>query len=290
MVSSFTDLYHRVRNELLSHDELDASRIARELVCAATNQTAASLLSGKEIPPDEHAIRRLREYVARTLDGEPLAYILGEWDFFGMTLSVNKDVLIPRDDTVTVAELAIKRAMYLEQNPRILDLCAGCGCIGLAFAHRVKDARVTLGELSQGAIRIAKKNIIDQKLSGRVSCIQMDAMQPAARFLGSFDMIVSNPPYVTTKELETLDHSVRDYEPRMALDGGADGLDFYRAILKNFTPALKPGGYICFEFGMGQQEPVCKILERHGYTILQLREDTAFIPRAVLAQYKRGDV
>ncbi len=180
----------------------------------------------------------------------------------------------------------MKKAMFLEQNPRILDLCAGSGCIGLAIAHRVKDARVTLGELSPGAVRVAKKNIVDQKLSGRVSCMTVDAKKPAAKFLGTFDMIVSNPPYVTSEEMETLQPSVRNYEPHMALDGGEDGLDFYRAILDNFTPALKPGGYICFEFGLGQHDAVCTILEDHGYTVVQLREDAAGITRAVLAQYK----
>ncbi len=284
MVKSFAGLYHEVRNELLEREGPNASRIARELVCAATGQTAADLLAGREVPADERAVRQLREYVARARAGEPLAYILGEWDFCGMTLTVTPDVLIPRDDTLAVAELAMKRAIFLEQNPRVLDLCAGSGCIGLAIAHRVKDARVTLGELSQGAIRVAKKNIADQKLSGRVSCIQVDAKRPASKFLGTFDLIVSNPPYVTTAEMETLEPSVRDFEPRMALDGGPDGLDFYRAIVENFTAALKPHGYLCLEFGMGQQEAVCAILERGGYTISQLRDDARGVTRAVLAQ------
>ena len=111
-------------------------------------------------------------------------------------------------------------------------------------------------------------------------------MKPASKFLGTFDMIVSNPPYVTDEEYERLDPSVRDFEPKMALVGGPDGLDFYRAIVKNFSPALKPGGYLCFEFGMGQHDAVREILEQHRYTVLQMREDTGNIIRAVLAQYK----
>lgn len=289
MVKTYSELYHDVRNELLETEGPDAPHVAREIVCAASGLPAADIISGRMLYADDQTVRRIREYVARAKTGEPLAYILGEWDFCGMTLTVTKDVLIPRDDTMAVTELAIKKAMFLEQNPRILDLCAGTGCIGLAIAHRVKDARVTLGELSPGAIRVAKKNISDQKLTGRVSCMTVDAMKPAARFLGTFDMIVSNPPYVTEAEWEALDPSVRDFEPRMALVGGADGLDFYRAILQNFTPALKPGGYICFEFGMGQHEAVQAILEQHGYTVLQMRRDTGDIIRAVLAQYKRED-
>lgn len=289
MVKTYSELYHDVRNELFETEGPDAPHVARELVCAASGLPAADIISGRLLYADEQTIRRVREWVFRKKNGEPLAYILGEWDFCGMTLTVTKDVLIPRDDTMAVTELAIKKAMFLEQNPRILDLCAGTGCIGLAIAHRVKDARVTLGELSPGAIRVAKKNITDQKLTGRVSCMTVDAMKPAAKFLGTFDMIVSNPPYVTEAEWEALDPSVREFEPRMALVGGRDGLDFYRAILENFTPALKPGGYICFEFGMGQHEAVQEILEQHGYTVLQMRRDTGDIIRAVLAQYKRED-
>ncbi len=284
MVTSFADLYHEVRDELLETEGLEASHIARELVCAATGATRAELLAGQPVRVDKDAARRLRDYVRRTKEGEPLAYVIGEWDFCGMTLAVTHDVLIPRDDTMAVTELAMKKAMFLDKDPRILDLCAGCGCIGLAVAHRVKDARVTLGELSQGAIRVAKKNIAEQKLSGRVSCIQVDAKKPAAKFLGTFDLIVSNPPYVTSAEWEELEPSVRDYEPKLALDGGADGLDFYRAIVQNFTGALKPGGFLCLEFGLGQQEAVCRILEEGGYRVLQLRDDARGVTRAVLAQ------
>lgn len=286
---TFSELYQEVRRELYETEGADASHVARELVCKVSGLTAADLIAGRPVFASDEAIRTLREYVTRCRANEPLAYILGQWDFCGMTLCVNRDVLIPRDDTMAVTELAIKKAMFLEQNPRVLDLCAGTGCIGLAIAHRVKDARVTLGELSPGAIRVAKRNIIDQKLSGRVSCMAVDVRKPAARFLGTFDMIVSNPPYVTTEEWEHLEPSVKEYEPRMALDGGADGLDFYRAIVKNFTPALKPGGYLCLEFGLGQHEAVQAILEEAGYRVLQFRRDTGEIIRAALAQYGRED-
>ncbi len=289
MVKTYSELYHDVRNELFETEGADAPHVARELVCAASGQSAADIISGRELYADEQAVRKIREFVQRKKAGEPLAYILGEWDFCGMTLTVTPDVLIPRDDTMAVTELAIKKAMFLEQNPRILDLCAGTGCIGLAIAHQVKDARVTLGELSPGAIRIAKRNIVDQKLTGRVSCMAVDAKKPASRFLGTFDMIVSNPPYVTRAEMETLEPSVRDFEPHMALDGGEDGLEFYRAIVENFSPALKPGGYLCLEFGMGQHEAVRAILEEHGYNVLQMRQDAGEIIRAVLAQYKREE-
>lgn len=289
MVKTYGELYYEARVSLMDTEGADAANVARELICAASGVSAADIIAGRELYATEEIVRKIEAYVRRALQGEPLAYILGQWDFCGMTLTVTPDVLIPRDDTMAVTELAMKKALFLEQNPRILDLCAGSGCIGLAIAHRVKDARVTLGEWSPAAIQVAKRNIVDQKLSGRVSCMRVDAMKPANSFLGTFDLIVSNPPYVTKAEMQNLQPSVYDYEPHMALDGGVDGLDFYRAIVKNFTPALKPGGYLCFEFGMGQDVAVGRILEENDYEVLQWKQDSGEIIRAVLAQLKREE-
>ena len=284
MVKKYADLYLDARRALLEKEGQFASNIARELVCAASGKTAEQLIADRELYASEEVCQLTADFVRRYALGEPMPYILGEWDFYDMTLTVTPDVLIPRDDTTVVTELAIKKALFLNQNPRILDLCTGSGCIGLAIAKRVKDARVTLGDVSQGALRVARRNIMDQKLATRVKCLPIDVLKPAQDFLGTFDLIVSNPPYIPTETWKTLDPSVRDYEPRLALDGGDDGLDFYRAILENFTPALQPGGWICFEFGIGQENDVCSLLLRHGYEITELRKDSAEITRAVLAR------
>lgn len=284
MVKKYADLFLDARRALLKQEGQFAANVARELVCAASGKTAEQVIADREIYASEEVCELTESFVQRRLRGEPMPYILGQWDFYGMTLTVTPDVLIPRDDTVVVTELAIKKAMYLEQNPRILDLCTGSGCIGLAIARRVKDARVTLGDVSAAALRVARRNVSQLKLTGRVNCVAMDALKPAQEFLGTYDLIVSNPPYVTTQEMETLDPSVRDFEPHLALDGGADGLDFYRAIIKNYSSALAPRGYLCFEFGMGQENAVCSLLMRDGYEILELKKDTAEITRAVLAQ------
>lgn len=284
MVKKYADLFLDARRALLKQEGQFAANVARELVCAASGKTAEQVIADREIYASEEVCELTESFVQRRLRGEPMPYILGQWDFYGMTLTVTPDVLIPRYDTVVVTELAIKKAMYLEQNPRILDLCTGSGCIGLAIARRVKDARVTLGDVSAAALRVARRNVSQLKLTGRVNCVAMDALKPAQEFLGTYDLIVSNPPYVTTQEMETLDPSVRDFEPHLALDGGADGLDFYRAIIKNYSSALAPRGYLCFEFGMGQENAVCSLLMRGGYEILELKKDTAEITRAVLAQ------
>jgi release factor glutamine methyltransferase len=223
------------------------------------------------------------------LKAEPLAYVLGEWEFYGLTLHVNPSVLIPRDDTCAVVGLAIKQAIFLPSDPRILDLCTGSGCIGLAVASRIKDARVTLADISKEAMAVAKKNITTHKLSGRVSCVQADALGKPSAFLGKFDMIISNPPYITGAEMAELDDSIKNYEPHLALFGGRDGLDFYRAIAENYKTALKPGGYLAFEFGDEQGDDVCQILTENGYTILERTKDFNDRERAVLAQYGRKE-
>ncbi len=287
MVKKFGDLYLDARRDLLASEGQFAANIARELVCAACNKTAEELISQRDLTAPEEQCELAEEYVQRYLRGEPMPYILGQWDFYNMTLEVNRHVLIPRDDTMVVTELAIKKALYLEQNPRILDLCTGSGCIGMAIAKRVKDARVTLADVSQEALKVARRNVQNQHLSARVSCVPVDVREPAPPFLGSFHLIVSNPPYITTADMETLDSCVRDFEPTLALHGGEDGLDFYRAIIDNFTSALIPGGYLCFEFGMGQEEAVCELLTAGGYDIQELRKDSADIIRAVLARKPR---
>ena len=291
MVKTFSQLYLEARRLLSeTEDRQNAGLMARNLLCHIAGKTPEELIRDMQLYASEATCAALDAAVVRIRDGEPLAYVLGQWDFYGMTLEVDSRVLIPRDDTCAVTELAIKKALFLDSSPRILDLCTGSGCIGLAIAHRVKDARVTLADISPEALAVAKRNITLQKLTGRVSCISADALSEPAAFLGEFDMIVSNPPYITSSEMEDLPESVKNYEPHLALHGGEDGLDFYRAIAGNYRKALKPGGILCLEFGMGQGDAVCSILEINKYTILERTRDYNDRERAVLAQYGRKEV
>ena len=290
MVKKLSELYLETRRLLSqTEDTQTASLMARNLLCNITGKTQEQLLSQLDHYADDAVIGKLEAAVARVQAGEPLAYVLGQWDFYGMTLCVDENVLIPRDDTCAVTDMAIKKALFLDSSPRILDLCTGSGCIGLAVAHRVKDARVTLADISKEALTVTRKNIVAQKLSGRVSCVQADALAAPSAFLGKFDMIISNPPYITTREMTELPDSVAKYEPHLALHGGDDGLDFYRSIAENYKNALKPGGYLCLEFGMGQGDAICGILEMNGYTILERTRDYNDRERAVLAQYGRKE-
>ena len=290
MLKTYSQLYMDARRALIPTEGADmASQMARTLLCHVSGKTHEQILAGRDLYASEAIGEAMDDGVKRLLNGEPLAYILGEWEFYGLKLVVNQNVLIPRDDTCAVAALAIKQGIFLDQDPRILDLCCGSGCIGLAVATRVKDARVTLADLSKEALAVAKKNVTNHHLSGRVSCVQVDATKPASPFLGKFDMIVSNPPYIDAADMKTLDKSVIDFEPHMALYGGEDGLDFYRSIVKNYTAALKPGGYLCFEFGEDQGDDICSILEANAYTILERTRDYNDTERAVLAQYSRKE-
>lgn len=290
MVKTYSELYLQARRSLMATEDQDtAGHLARNLLCYVSGKSHESLITDRDKYATEEIGDKMDQLVSRILQDEPLAYVLGEWSFYGMNLYVDSNVLIPRDDTCAVAALAIKKGLFLNQSPRILDLCTGSGCIGLAIASRVKDARVTLADISRDALAVAKKNIMRQKMSGRISCYQADALKPAPGFLGKFDMIVSNPPYITTEEMEQLPKSVRDYEPHLALHGGDDGLLFYREIVRNYADALKPGGYLCFEFGMDQGDDVCAILEENGFTVLERARDFNYIERAVLAQYSGKD-
>lgn len=290
MVKKISELYLEARRAFMTQESpQDAALLARNLLCHVTGKSQEEILSHGEMYANQHQCVQLQELVNRALCGEPLAYILGTWNFYGMDLYVDRNVLIPRDDTCAVTALAIEHAMFLGSSPRILDLCTGSGCIGLAIASRIPDAKVTLADISREAMTVAKKNISLQKLSGRVSCLRSDALGMPSSFLGKFDMIVSNPPYITSQEMEELPVSVKDYEPHLALHGGGDGLDFYRAISKNYASVLKTGGLLCFEFGMGQGDDVCRILEVNGYTVLERSSDYNERERAVIARYDRKE-
>ena len=290
MVKTYGELYLDARSRLLTCEEPQmAGMMARQLISALSGKSTERFLADYNLYAGEDLCNKMEAGVARLLAGEPLAYVIGEWEFYGLPLYVTPDVLIPRDDSCAVAELAIHQGLFLNQNPRILDLCCGSGCIGLAIASRVKDAKVTLADLSKEALVIARKNIQRNLLGGRVSCVQVDALAAPPAFLGKFDMIVSNPPYITEAEMEQLPKSVRDYEPHMALFGGTDGLDFYRGITEHYASALKPGGFLCFEFGMGQGDGVCRILADNGFTVLERIKDFNDRERAVLAQYGRKE-
>jgi release factor glutamine methyltransferase len=229
----------------------------------------------------EDVVERYNELLEERVEGEPAAYLIGEWEFYGLPLDINRSVLIPRADTEVIAERAIELAAAVGEGCRVLDLCTGSGCIGLAVAAHVPNARVVLADLSEDALHIARTNTRRNALNRQVVCLKADARKAPQPMLGSFDLIVSNPPYIPSGDIPGLDHSVRDFEPHLALDGGADGLDFYRSITSLWKQALRPGGALLLEVGYDQADAVEQLLAQQGYYDIDTRLDTRNIWRCV---------
>ncbi len=280
MATTYNDLTLDIRRRLRQAGIEAATLEARELVCFAAGKDKARLLRDGALYASPEVEEAAWALARRRLAGEPVAYLIGEWEFYGLPLDISESVLIPRPDTETLAEAAIDW-LAQQDGPRVLDLCAGSGCLGLAIASQVKDARVVLGEISDGALRICRQNIRRNGLTGRVTAMQLDALHPPLQRLGDFDCIVSNPPYIPHGDIPGLDHSVKDYEPHLALDGGEDGLDFYRAISEKWKAALAPGGRLYFEVGIGQADAVLRIMRAQGFGDIQVVKDHNDIPRVV---------
>ncbi len=281
MAITYNDLYLDVRQRLRESGVEASTLEARELVCFGTGKSREELQRDSRLYASPEREAQVRRLVERRMAGEPVAYLIGEWEFYGLPLDISQDVLIPRADTEVLAEQAIAYIQTLG-DCRVLDLCAGSGCVGLAIASQAPQARVVLGEIDDSALKICRQNIRRNSLSARVMPIQMDAREKPARSLGEFQCIVSNPPYIPTGDIAGLEASVRDYEPHMALDGGADGMDFYRSIAEQWKEALTPGGRIYFEVGIGQADAVLRLMRSQGFGDLQIIKDHHKIPRVVL--------
>lgn len=280
MAITYNNLYMDIRQTLHNAGLPGATLEARELVCYASGKSREELSRDGRLYVPTDVEQQVHHLVQRHLAGEPVAYLIGEWEFYGLPLDISESVLIPRPDTEVLAEQAINFAKDLEA-PRILDLCAGSGCVGLALASQVPGSHVVLGELDEGALRICRQNVRRNGLSGRVIPLQMDALRKPPAHLGEFDCVVSNPPYIPDGDIAELDVSVRDYEPHLALKGGEDGLDFYRAISRNWKDAMHPGTRLFFEVGIGQADEVLRIMRSEGFGDIEIVPDLNGIPRVV---------
>ena len=280
MAITYNNLYLDIRQQLRKAGIEAATLEARELVCFGTGKSREDLARDGGLYASPELESQVRSLVDRHLAGEPVAYLIGEWEFYGLPLDISRDVLIPRPDTEVLAGQAIEYIQTLGEC-RVLDLCAGSGCIGLAVASQAPQARVVLGEYSDAALKICRQNIRRNGLTGRVVAMQADAREKPERALGEFQCIVSNPPYIPRADLETLDASVKDYEPHLALDGGEDGLDFYQTISGKWKEALAPGGRLYFEVGIGQADTVLRIMRAQGFGDIQIVKDLHDIPRVV---------
>lgn len=212
-------------------------------------------------PDRDYPSQALESALARRLDREPLQYILGTWSFYRGTFRVSPDCLIPRADTEVLVEEAIRR---LPHGAYFADFCTGSGCIGIATLAERPDTCAIGVDLSQGALDIAAENAVRNGVSDRFRLLRADLLTAAPETLGRFDAILSNPPYIRSEVVDTLSAEVR-HEPRMALDGGADGLVFYRALLRFAGACLTDGGFCLFEIGYDQGEAIRSLAAARGF-------------------------
>ncbi len=237
--------------------EVDGPRLSAELLLAhVLNVPRIKLYTDYERVLQEKDLTTFRALVQRASEQEPIAYLTGKAYFFNLEFEVGPGVLIPRPDTETLVENVLQLARNTPgfEAPRVLDLCTGSGCIAAAIAHRLKNATVTAIDQSETAVAIAKRNVERIGVAERVSVAQGDLYEPLSRMVdvAPFNLIVSNPPYIPTNQMEQLDRNVRDYEPPEALDGGIDGLVLHRRILENAADRLLPSGRIYLEIGFDQ--------------------------------------
>lgn len=237
-----------------------------------------------EVPADADRTK-FRELIQRRVAGWPVAYLVGSRGFYMLTFDVDPAVLIPRSDTETLVLEALKRLKPLTA-PEVLDIGTGSGCIAISLAHQKKDARVTATDVSPDALAVTQRNAVKHGVGDRMTFLLGDLFAPL--LAGStFDLIASNPPYIAQSEFASLTPDVRDHEPRLALDGGPDGLAFYRRIANSVGPFLKPGGSLLLEIGYTQEEAVRRLLsERPELEVGATLKDMGGHPRVVTARKK----
>ena len=279
---TYNDIYLSTRNALRAHGVEGYNLEARLLVATAAGKSVQELLRGISLYTTAGVEQKAEELTRRRLSGEPVAYITGAWEFYGLPMTVTPDVLIPRMDTELLVDTAKELLTGRQMDARILDLCCGSGCITCAIGHELPATRLVAVDISASALEICRKNIATNRLSSRAICVQADATVSPPLSMGQFDMIISNPPYIASDEIMTLDPSVRDFEPIWALDGGPDGLKFYKAIIKYWKALLRSGGALLFEVGEGQAEPVKEMLLAGGFRSVSTRLDTLGVERVVI--------
>lgn len=265
---------------LLSKGVVNARLEAEWLLCAATGLDRVGLYLQYEKPLNDSELSAYRAMVARRARREPLQHILGSQEFCGLEYEVTADVLIPRHDTEVLVAEAIARQPDAHS---VLDIGTGSGCIAVTLQKRLSKAVVTVTDISEAALTVARRNA--EKHGAPVEFLMGSLFDPVAG--RRFDLVVSNPPYIPTADIRSLDQEVRDYDPTAALDGGSDGLDIYKTLIPASVEHLNPEGWLLVEIGIGQTKDIVKLFQQtcsYGEPIIAL--DTGGIERVVGAQRK----
>ncbi|MFC5861337.1 peptide chain release factor N(5)-glutamine methyltransferase [Acidicapsa dinghuensis] len=284
------ELLARAEERLRSGPHPDRARLDAETLllhafrAKKTDRNRAWLLTHADDEADVETQVAFEAFMSRRIAGEPIQYILGECEFFGLPFTVTRDVLIPRPETEHLVEKVIRIAQSLpQQDPlHIADIGTGSGAIAVAAAHTLPQARILATDLSPNALSAARQNAERNNVADRIELVEGDLLSPLAGH--RFSIIASNPPYVPMADCDTLSKEVRDYEPHLALFAGGDGLDVYRRLIPNAREHLVPGGWLLMEIGYGQQEAIAKLFQSNGYLKIQFIPDYQLIPRVAVAQ------
>ncbi len=283
MLPTLTEALRRAKHDLSEAGIPSPDVDARLLLCAATGLERVALILEPDLPLSTEAAARFGGFLKRRLLREPVSRILGSREFWGLNLRITPDVLDPRPDTETLVEAVLAAVEGRRSHPwRILDLGTGSGAILCALLHDLPDARGWAVDRSVAACRVAQSNLAACGLAGRSLVLQGDWGSALAG--DSFDLVVSNPPYIETEAISGLDQDVREHDPSAALDGGADGLTAYRILAAELPRFLVRGGVAAFEVGQGQDAAVSALMTSVGLIDLATRRDLAGIKRVVMGR------
>ena len=273
----------RLRSAGVPPDEadLDARFLAEHVLGWSTER----FLTDAHGPATPSFSSRYVALVDRRARREPVAYIVGHQEFWGLQFDVSPAVLIPRPETELVVEAALALLNTPAppiRNPEIADVCTGTGCVAVALARERSDARITATDISDAALEVAHRNAVRHQVADRIAFVRADLL---AAVVGPFDIIAANPPYVSERDQPTLQPEVRDFEPPLALFAGPDGLDVVRRLVPEAARRLRDGGALVFEFGFGQSHAVEELISgTHGLRMVELRPDLQGIPRVAVAR------
>ena len=272
--------------EFLSKREIDSPRLQAELLLAhLLKMPRMKLYLNFERPLAEQETEALRQFVKRRGQREPLQHIIGSTSFCGFEMAVDRRALVPRPETEILAEAGWTYLSTLGPDQKALDIGTGTGCIAIALAAKCPNARITAVDTSADALALAAENAQKNNVADRIEFFQGDGFA-AVPGRPQFELIISNPPYIPTAEIETLQPEVRDFDPRAALDGGSDGLDFYRMFAGQARQLLKPGGKVMVEFGDGQAPAIRKLFEDQNWIVEAVKDDYSQRARILIATWK----
>lgn len=253
------ELLKQGKKQLTENKIEDANLIARVLLEFILKIDRNEIIKKQEQEVEKEEEKEYKKAIEKILQGNPLQYITKKQEFMKLTFYVDENVLIPQPDTEILVEEVLKIAKR-ENKEKILDMCTGSGCIGISLANGLENAKITMSDISKKALQIAEKNAKNNNIEEKIKIIESDLFKNIKE---KFDIIVSNPPYIETKVIPTLSKQVQK-EPILALDGGKDGLLFYRKLINEAPLFLKDEGYLCMEIGYNQKEKVIKLAKKEG--------------------------